>query len=105
LSASTPGAIGYSGMAFATPEVKVLRVSMGPGETAQAPTLGAVLSKRYPISRSLLVYTMGEPREPVRRYIEWIQSAEGQRIVAEVGYVPIDCQKNVEGECVETGSK
>lgn len=106
LIASTPGAIGYSGMAFATPDVKMLRVSTAPGQLAEAPTVAGVLSHRYPISRSLLIYTLGEPRPPVRKYIDWIQSAEGQRIVADIGYVPIDCaRKDAAGKCVEAGTE
>ena len=89
LIASTPGAIGYSGMAFATATVKVLRVSPGPGKAAFAPSAANVLSGHYPISRSLLIYTLGEPRPSVQRYIDWVRSADGQRIVADIGYVPV----------------
>ena len=89
LIASTPGAIGYSGMAFATPAVKVLRVSTAPGKASYAPTVANVLSRHYPISRSLLIYTLGEPRPSVQKYIDWLRSADGQRIVADSGYVPI----------------
>ena len=89
LIASTPGAIGYSGMAFATPAVKVLRVGAAPGKASYAPSVANVLSSHYPISRSLLIYTLGEPRPSVQRYIDWMRSADGQRIVADIGYVPI----------------
>lgn len=86
---STPGAIGYSGMGFTTPGVKMLRVSSGPGQTAWAPTLANVLAKHYPISRSLLIYTLGEPRPAVKKYLDWLMSPPGQRIVADTGYVPL----------------
>src|SRR5450759_5414253 len=89
LIASTPGAIGYSGTAFATPAVKVLRVSPAPGKASFAPSAANVLARHYPISRSLLVYTLGEPRPSVQKYIDWMRSADGQRIVADIGYVPI----------------
>ena len=89
LIASTPGAIGYSGMAFAIPGVKILRVGAGAGSESYAPTLSNVLSRRYPISRSLLIYTLGEPRPIVRKYIDWLRSKDGQQIVSDVGYVPI----------------
>lgn len=89
LIASTPGAIGYSGMAFATTDVKVLRVRAGKGTESYAPTTANVLSKQYPISRSLLVYTLGEPRPPVRKYIDWLRSPVGQQIVTDTGYVPL----------------
>ncbi|MBC7928554.1 MAG: phosphate ABC transporter substrate-binding protein [Bryobacteraceae bacterium] len=90
LIASTPGAIGYSGMAFATSDVKVLRVRSGEGTESYAPTTVNVLSKKYPISRSLLVYTLGEPRPSVRKYIDWLRSADGQQIVTDIGYVPLE---------------
>jgi len=105
LIASTPGAIGYSGMAFATPSVKVLRVSTAPGKTSYSPTVANVTSNRYPISRSLLVYTLGEPRPTVRKYIDWIRSAEGQRIVTDIGYVPLpDGGKGFTKSCGSAGA-
>ncbi len=105
LIASTPGAIGYSGMGFVTPDVKMLRVSRAAGEPGYAPTVANVVSHRYPISRSLLVYTLGEPRDQVRRYIEWMQSAAGQEIVASTGYVPLNCEGTVaKSLCDGTGT-
>jgi phosphate transport system substrate-binding protein len=89
LIASTPGAIGYSGMAFATADVRMLRVRSAEGGEAYAPTISNVLSRHYPISRSLLIYTLGEPRPAVRKYIDWVRSAAGQQIVTDVGYVPV----------------
>jgi len=89
LIASTPGAIGYSGMAFATPAVKVLRVSAAKGKPSFAPTIANVHSNDYPVSRSLLIYTLGEPRGKVQKYIAWLRSTEGQKIVTDIGYVPL----------------
>lgn len=91
LIASTPGAIGYSGMSFATPAVKMLRVRAKKDGIAYAPTIANVLNKRYPISRSLLTYTLGEPAAPVQKYLDWLRSEKGQQIFAEIGYVPIHC--------------
>lgn len=105
LIASTPGAIGYSGMAFATPDVKVLRVSSAPGQPAFAPSVPNVTAKRYPISRSLLLYTLGSPGPLARRYIDWIRSPQGQRIVADIGYVPADCgHVQTSGLCTASGT-
>jgi phosphate transport system substrate-binding protein len=89
LIASTPGAIGYSGMAFATPSVKVLRVSAASGKASYAPTVDNVRSKQYPIARSLLIYTLGEPRPVVQKYIDWLRSPQGQKVVTDTGYVPL----------------
>ncbi len=89
LVGNTKTAIGYSGMGYVTPEVKMLRVTRKAGEPAVAPTVASTLDKSYPLARSLLIYTLGEPQGEVKRYIEWILSPAGQRIVEESGYVPV----------------
>lgn len=89
LVSTTPTAIGYSGMGYATPKVKMLKVAQKAGEPAYPPTVENVLNKHYPIARSLHLYTLGEPQGEVKKYIEWILSDEGQKIVEETGYVPL----------------
>ncbi len=89
LVANTPTAIGYSGMGYATPAVKMLKVAAKAGETAYPPTVETTLNKTYPIARSLQVYTLGEPQGTVKKYIDWMMSAAGQKIVQETGYVPL----------------
>jgi phosphate transport system substrate-binding protein len=89
LVGNTPCAIGYSGMGYATPHVKMLKVRAAPDQPAAAPTVAATLSKQYPIARSLHLYTLGEPEGEVKRYTDWILSAAGQRVVEASGYVPL----------------
>jgi phosphate transport system substrate-binding protein len=89
LIASTKTAIGYSGMGYATPAVKMLRVARAAGEPAVAPTVENALNKTYPLARPLFVYTLGEPQGEVKRYVDWVLSPAGQRIVEESGYVPL----------------
>jgi ABC-type phosphate transport system substrate-binding protein len=90
LVANTPGAIGYSGMGYNEPgKVKMLPVSAKQGEPAIAPTVENTLSKKYPIARSLLMYTLGEPQGELKKYIDWILSDAGQKIVESSGYVPL----------------
>jgi phosphate transport system substrate-binding protein len=89
LVASTPTAIGYSGMGYATPSVKMLKVTAGAGKPAVAPTMENTLNHLYPISRSLLVYSLGAPEGPLKAYIDWMLSPAGQKIVGESGYVPV----------------
>jgi phosphate transport system substrate-binding protein len=88
LVAKTPQAIGYSGMGYTTPEVKMLRVAKA-GEAGVAPTPENTVSKRYPIARPLLMYTLGEPAGAVKKYMDWVHSAAGQKIVAQAGYVAL----------------
>jgi phosphate transport system substrate-binding protein len=89
LVASTPCAIGYSGMGYATPNVKMLKVSNKPGETAYSPSVENTLNKKYPIGRSLQVYTLGEPAGALKKYVQWMRSEAGQKIVERSGFVAI----------------
>ena len=89
LVASTPCAIGYSGMAYATPDVKMLKISQKKGQDAVEPTKENAGSGEYPIARPLFLYTNGPSQGFVKDYIDWILSDEGQRIVDHVGYVPV----------------
>lgn len=88
LIATTPNAIGYSGMGYATPGVKQLRVSRVRGGRAFAPCAATALSGEYPVARPMFLYTAGEPEPHVRRYLDWILSADGQGVVRTIGYVP-----------------
>jgi phosphate transport system substrate-binding protein len=89
LVASTPTAIGYSGMGYATPAVKMLKVKKAAADPAYEPNVANTLAKSYPIARSLQVYTLGEPQGAVKAYIDWMMSDAGQKVVEATGYVPI----------------
>jgi phosphate transport system substrate-binding protein len=88
LVGSTPGAIGYSGMGYATPSVKMLKVAAA-GQQAYAPTAENTFNKRYPLARSLLTYTLGEPQGAIKKYMDWQRSEAGQKIVEKTGFVPL----------------
>jgi phosphate transport system substrate-binding protein len=85
----SPTAIGYSGLGYATSGVKILRVAKKAGEPGIKPSIATVLDKSYPIARPLFMYTPGEPSPPVHKYLEWIHSVEGQKVVETSGYVPL----------------
>ncbi|MFZ5891877.1 MAG: phosphate ABC transporter substrate-binding protein [Myxococcota bacterium] len=89
LVAKTPGAIGYSGLGYATPDVKIIKVAKKKGEPSVVPSIATVLDKTYPISRPLFMYTPGEPTPAVHKYLDWVMSDAGQKIVEKTGYVPI----------------
>lgn len=90
LCASTPGAIGYSGMGYNEPgKVKMLKVAAKAGEPFYPPTVENALNKHYPLARSLQIYTLGEPEGAVKKYVDWILSDAGQKVVGETGYVPL----------------
>jgi len=89
LIGGTPTAIGYSGMGYATPAVKMLKVAAKDGAPAYEPSVANAVAKKYPLARSLQVYTLGEPAGEVKKYVDWIRSPAGQRIVEDSGYVPL----------------
>lgn len=44
----------------------------------------------YPLTRPLYQYTIGKPKGNILKFIQFILSKEGQRIVKEVGFYPVD---------------
>ena len=89
LIARTPSAIGYSGMGYATPGVKMLKIARKKGEPGVAPTVENAKNGTYPITRPLLIYTAGEATGQIKQYLDWIHGPEGQKVVADLGYVPL----------------
>jgi phosphate transport system substrate-binding protein len=87
LVARTPCAIGYSGMAYATTDVKMLAISLGKGTEVVQATRENAASGAYPITRPLFVYTSGEPSGIVKDFIDWVLSPAGREIIDEIGYV------------------
>lgn len=86
--AKDPAGIGYGGVAYAT-GVKKLPVKKDAASPAYLPTEAYVKSGKYPISRSLYMYTRGPATGEVKKYIDWMLSKEGQKVVSKVGYFPI----------------
>ena len=90
---NTPCAIGYSGMGYKTPGVKVACVSKEEGEPCVEPSIETAVSHKYPISRGLYMYTLGEPAGAIAKYLDWVRSDAGQVIVERLGYAPLSPDK------------
>lgn len=84
-----PNAIGYDGLGYVTPDQKTIKVARRAGEPYIPPSIETVTEGSYPIARSLYMYTSGQPTGIIREYLDWITSAEGQEIVEELGFVPL----------------
>jgi phosphate transport system substrate-binding protein len=80
--AADRNAIGYGGLAYG-PDVHHCRIE------GVAPTESNVRSGAYPIGRYLYLYTVAPPRGRAKELIDWILAREGQRVVREVGYIPL----------------
>jgi phosphate transport system substrate-binding protein len=80
---SNDAAIGYVGVGYEAPGVKVVAVD---GVKASVDT---VLDGTYPLSRYLYMIGNGPPKGVGKAFVDWILSAEGQKIVKEQGFVPL----------------
>jgi phosphate transport system substrate-binding protein len=83
-----PNAIGYGGAAYAEGiEIcKVKKDANSPGVLATAET---IKNDTYPISRYLFMYIKNKPTGALKKYIDWILSPEGQKLVVDMGYFPV----------------
>lgn len=82
--ASNPNGIGYVGLAYTeAPGIKVVTIG------GVAPSNQTVQEKTYPYARPNFYYTNGEPTGEAKRFVEFTLSPEGQRIVENVGFVPV----------------
>jgi phosphate transport system substrate-binding protein len=86
--AQTPGSIGYVSIGFVSADVKPLPIWYN-AQKFVAPTIENVKTRNYPISRDLYVITNGKPTGLTGDFIKYILGPEGQKIVANEGYVPL----------------
>ena len=93
-----PAGIGYGGVAYYLnqPSLRILSIRKTEKSEAVNPATpdgkvdyDAAWTGRYPIWRYLYMYTGFKPKGTIKDYMNWILSPEGQKVVAEVGYVPL----------------
>ncbi len=84
-----PNAIGYDGLGYVTYDMKTVAVGLSPGGPFWEPSASTVNAEEYPISRDLYMYTAGQPTGTIKEYLDWILQPEAQRIVRDLGFVPI----------------
>lgn len=80
--------IGYGGAAYAK-GVKHCMVKKDEASTAYLATAENIKNGKYPISRNLFMYLKNRPTGDMKKYIDWILSPEGQKLVTEIGYFPV----------------
>jgi phosphate transport system substrate-binding protein len=79
-----PAGIGYVGMAYTKASgVKVVSID---GAT---PSIQSVQNHSYPYWRPTFYYTNGEPSGIAKTFLDFTLSTVGQKIVNQVGFVPI----------------
>ena len=81
------GYVGFRYVADAGENVKTLSIKTPRGDVV--PSEETVKSGKYLIAQPLLFYVNGEAAGNVKAFIDFCLSAEGQKIVSEIGFVPI----------------
>lgn len=84
----TRGAIGYVGMAYINNVVSALNVSYD-GKNYVCPSMETGRKRQYPIIRELYYYYTEDKADYVMPFINYLLSADGQKIVMKSGYVPV----------------
>src|SRR4051794_24871749 len=76
--------IGYVGLAYdKAPGIKALPID------GVLPSVQTVQGKSYPYARPTFYYTNGDPSGLAKQFLDFTISAAGQKIVQQVGFVPI----------------
>src|SRR5436190_2421671 len=79
-----PNGVGYVGLAYTKASgIKVTSID------GVLPSVQSVHAKAYPYARPTFYYTNGEPGGLAKQFLDFTISSVGQRIVAQVGFVPI----------------
>jgi phosphate transport system substrate-binding protein len=86
--AKDPNGIGYGGAAYAK-GVKECGVKKDAASPAVLPSEATVRDGSYPISRGLFYYLRTAPQGTVKEFLDFVLAPEGQALVREVGYFPI----------------
>ncbi|NLP44742.1 MAG: phosphate ABC transporter substrate-binding protein [Peptococcaceae bacterium] len=82
--AGKENAIGYMSLGMVD-QTKVKKVAVNGVEATEQ----NIKDKKYSIARPLLMLTQAEPNQATKAYLDFILSAEGQKIVAE-DYIPVN---------------
>ena len=86
--AKDPNAIGYGGAAYAR-NVKAIAVAKDASSAYVKPEEKTILSGEYPISRFLYFYLGSKPEGSIKKFVDWVISSSGQKVVKDVGYYPL----------------
>ncbi|HLK38333.1 MAG TPA: PstS family phosphate ABC transporter substrate-binding protein [Polyangiaceae bacterium] len=80
--------IGYGGIAYLE-GIRALKVKKEDSSPAIAASLQTAQDGSYPLARFLFFYTAGEPKGLAKRFIDWVQAPDGQKVIEQVGYYPL----------------
>jgi phosphate transport system substrate-binding protein len=87
------GAIGYSGVGYRNPAVRVIPLADRSGTPYIEATRENAISGAYPLTRYLYVYVNKDPSRPLppleQEFMRMVLSGKGQAIVENDGFIPL----------------
>lgn len=83
-----PNSIGFGGAAYSK-SVKALAIARDASSSAVVPNGTTIHNGSYPIARFLYFYLSQKPAGNVKKFVDWVISNAGQKVVSEVGYYPV----------------
>lgn len=87
--AKDKNSIGYGGAAYGA-GAKSLNIKADDASPAVEPTEQNIVGQKYPIWRYLYIYVNPAlDKGEIAAYLNWIRSADGQKVVKDVGYFPL----------------
>jgi len=87
-----PGGVGYGGAAYGK-GIKFCPIARAAGDSAYTPDAEHVGNGSYPLSRDLYWYLRNKPDGDVKKLVDWVLSPDGQAVVVDAGYFPIQAEK------------
>ena len=86
-------AIGYSGVGYKTPDVKIVPLAAKEGGKGYEANATNAYDGNYPLARFLYIYFNKKPNEPLNplmaQFLRYIYSKQGQMIVIKDGFYPV----------------
>jgi phosphate transport system substrate-binding protein len=91
--AADPAGIGYSALAYNTPQVRALPLAEREAAVVGRPTEEDVAALRYPLAYPLFFSINRKPGQAldpaIKLFLRFALGAEGQKIIASNGYLPL----------------
>ncbi len=94
--AQSDAAIGMLSVAWVNDAVKAIAIR--DNKIIVSPTRETIQKGEYPIVRNLSFITAGEPVGEVKKFLDFLMSPNGQRVVEESGYFPLNDTKLVRNQ-------
>ncbi len=91
--ARDPGAVALVSSAYLGSSVRVVPLKSGGNGGGSLPDAGAIHTGEYPLLRTLHLYVIAEPSEPVASFVTFLLIQEGQELLARHRFVPSDARR------------